>query len=74
MSATNWEDIYRVQTARIAELEREKAKLREALEAIIKSTVNYDACGYGCDSCDYCRDVPGIAKAALGVERKEAQP
>lgn len=57
-----------------AELRREKAQLREALEAIIKSTVNYDACGYGCDSCDYCRDVPGIANAALEAVRKEAQP
>lgn len=57
-----------------AELRRENAKLREALEAIIKSATNYDACGYGCDSCDYCTDVPGIAKAALETVRKEAQP
>lgn len=28
MSTTNWEDVYRVQTARIAELERENAALR----------------------------------------------
>jgi hypothetical protein len=28
MSATNWEDVYRVQTARIAELEKENAALR----------------------------------------------
>lgn len=60
--------------AEVADLRRENAALREALQAIIKSAANYDACGYGCDSCDYCSDVPGIAKAALGVERKEAQP
>ena len=29
MSATNWEDVYRVQTARIAELERKNAALRK---------------------------------------------
>ena len=29
MSATNWEEVYRVQTARIAELEKENAELRK---------------------------------------------
>ena len=28
-ASTNWEDVYRVQTARIAELERENAALRK---------------------------------------------
>lgn len=32
MSATNWEDVYRVQRDRIDELERENAALREALK------------------------------------------
>lgn len=32
MSATNWEDVYRVQTERIAELEREIASLRAHAE------------------------------------------
>lgn len=30
-ASTNWEDVYRTQTARIAELERENAELREQL-------------------------------------------
>lgn len=60
--------------AEVAELRRENAKLRQALEAIIKSADDYGACGYGCDSCDYCRDVPAIAEAALEAVRKEAQP
>ena len=34
MSVTNWEDAYRVQTARIAELERENAELRAHAERV----------------------------------------
>lgn len=37
MSATNWEDVYRVQTARIAELERENAELNATLDTIISA-------------------------------------
>lgn len=31
-AATNWEDVYRTHTARIAELERENAALRERVD------------------------------------------
>ena len=34
--ATCWEDVYRTQTARITELERENAALKEALDAQMK--------------------------------------
>jgi hypothetical protein len=58
----------------VAELRRENAKMRAALQAILQSAQDYGGCGYGCNSCDYCSDVPGIAKAALGLASKEAQP
>ena len=45
MSVTNWEDVYRVQTARIAELERENAELRndyvEMGQTALKSEINH---------------------------------
>ena len=36
--ATCWEDVYRTQTARITELERDNAALRVALEDIMTET------------------------------------
>jgi len=43
--ATNWEDAYRVQTERIAELERENAALREGYiemgKTALKSEINH---------------------------------
>lgn len=73
MSATNWEDVYRIQTARIAELERENAALREDKERLdwfLKLEED--------DRVKFCRGwyrwTPEKVKAEIDAARKEAQP
>ena len=72
-ASTNWEDVYRVQTARIAELERENAELRED-KARLDWFINLDEE----DRVKFCRGwyrrTPEEVKAAIDAARKEAQP
>lgn len=60
--STKWEDVYKVQTTRIAELERENAELRSLLnEAITDHVGRYDLP----ESEDFIERV----KAALGEDK-----
>lgn len=81
MSATNWEDVYRIQTARIAELERENAVLRRdsarldwltnSLGWIIVGNINE------ADPSMHATEDNTLAdawRAAIDAARKEAQP
>ena len=71
--ATCWEDVYRTQTARIAELERENAALR-ADKARLDWFINLDEE----DRVKFCRGwyrwtIENV-KAAIDAARKEPQP
>ena len=72
-ASTNWEDVYRTQTARIAELERENAALRadkERLDWFINLEEE--------DRVKFCRGwhrwTPEQVKAEIDEALKEAQP
>ena len=64
-ASTNWEDVYRTQTARIAELERENAALRAALTGMVREF-------------DFIKPLQQekvvLEKARAALARKEAQP
>ena len=71
-ASTNWEDVYRTQTARIAELERENAALRadkERLDWFINLEEE--------DRVKFCRGwhrwTPEQVKAEIDEALKEAQ-
>ena len=64
-ASTNWEDVYRTQTARIAELERENVALRAALTGMVREF-------------DFIKPLQQekvvLEKARAALARKEAQP
>ena len=69
-ASTSWEDVYRVQTARIAELERENAALREdkaRLDWLAVSETWFDEPATESFT-------PETFRAAIDAARKEPQP
>jgi hypothetical protein len=76
VSATNWEDVYRIQTARIAELERENAALRAALKRWLKVADDCHQEQQEVGHSEYNITVGLLCdtRALLDTARKEAQP
>lgn len=72
MSATNWEDVYRVQTARIAELERENDAVRAAL-ATAEVGLEHALMMQPCDPFKRGKIITA-ALDSVRAARKEAQP
>ena len=70
-ASTNWEDVYRTQTARIAELEVENAELREVAAIIRNALEEYDSDGVNGNQYSLIKTV---RKAINNAARKEAQP
>lgn len=72
-ASTNWEDVYRTQTARIAELERENADLRKDKERL--DWLTNTSCWLtfpGLSRHQNWRQ--GTARDVIDLARKEAQP
>ncbi len=72
-ASTNWEDVYRTQTARIAELERENAALRADKERL--DWLTNTSCWLtfpGLSKHQNWRQ--GTARDVIDLARKEAQP
>ena len=71
--ATCWEDVYRVQTARIAELERENAALRSDKDRL--DWLTSTGCWLTFPSLSRQQNwKQGTARDLIDLARKEAQP
>lgn len=72
-ASTNWEDVYRVQTARIAELERENAALRADKERL--DWLTNTGCWLTFPGLSKNQNwKQGTARDVIDLARKEAQP
>jgi hypothetical protein len=72
-ASTNWEDVYRTQTARIAELERENAALRADTERL--DWLTNTGCWLTFPVLSKNQNWKhGTARDVIDLARKEAQP